>query len=86
MYVSGTIVISQKKLDTFDKRSLSYLHDIQETFILAQWCKDNQKCDHTPLHKIFTTHIPNSKMYNWGTEIASKGHVTFEHIKGKENS
>ena len=42
MYVGGTLVGSQKNLAT-DKRSLCYIHDIQETLILFLQCKGKQK-------------------------------------------
>ena len=44
------------------------------------------KCDHTLLHKFLTAHTLNSKVNNWGTEIASMNYVTFEHIKITANS
>ena len=45
----------------------------------------NTKCDHTPLHNFSTTDTLNSKVNNWGTEIASISQVMFECIKGIEN-
>ena len=39
------------------------------------------KCDYVPLHKFLTAHIFNLKVGNWGTEITSMCHVTFERIK-----
>ena len=43
------------------------------------------KYDHTPLHKVLTNHILNSKVNIQRTEIASMSHVIFEHIKGTAN-
>ena len=38
------------------------------------------KCDNAPLCKFLTADTLNLKVNNWGTEIASMSHVTFEHI------
>ena len=59
---------------TFKKLSY-YLLDVKVTI----------KCDHAPLCTFLTAHILNSKVNNWGIEIASVCHVTFEQIKGAYN-
>ena len=43
------------------------------------------KCGHAPSKTFLTYHTLNSKVNNWGTEIASTSHVIFDHIKGRPN-
>ena len=43
------------------------------------------KCDHVPLQIFLTADIFNSKVNNWGTEIANISHLTCEHTKGTAN-
>ena len=57
------------------KKLSYYLHDTRATITP----------DNAPLHKFLTAHTMNSKVSNWGPEIASVIHVIFEHIKRTAN-
>ena len=59
---------------TFKKCSY-YLYDAKATM----------KCDYTLLYKFLMAHTLNSKVNNYGTEIDSMSHITFELIKGIYN-
>ena len=43
------------------------------------------KCDNAPILKFLTPHTLTSKLNNWGTDITSINHVTFEYIEGTGN-
>ena len=40
---------------------------------------------HSIMYKFLTAHTLNSKVNNWGTEIASMSCVIFKHVKGPDN-
>ena len=44
------------------------------------------KFDYVPLCRFLIANTLNDKVNNWGTEIASMSHVTFEHTKGTDNT
>ena len=82
-YNSCTSVDSQMNWVTLIKRLMQpiwhseklsyYFYDARVTMVTTHLCK------------FLTVHTLNSKEINWGTEIASMNHATFEHIRETEN-
>ena len=85
MHVSGTFVGSQKDWATQTKEAYAIYMAFKKLSYNLHDAKENIACYHTQLQKFLTAHNLNSKVINWGTEIASMSHVTLEYIKGKKH-
>ena len=84
-FVSSTLVGSQKNWVSLTKETYAINLTFEKHSYYLYNAKIIIKCDDTHLHKPLTVHTLTSKVNNWGTEIKSMSHVTFEHIKGMEN-
>ena len=70
------------KLGCYDQRSLCYLHDCQEIYILLNW--STLRSDHLPLKKFLNCKTVKNTVDNWAVEIESFK-IKFVHIPGKDN-